>query len=494
MAALGVLLFLANNPSTIFLKADSHQAPSILYNADYSYYSSQSVEMLHADYWSRLRVQNFYPREWQRYHFFHGSTQALAQSLLRSPNGLSHLMAQTSIMILIFLGLAECLLGAESVAPNFAIGVCTLWLVISFLWFSESTVWNVRGTGALSFFSIVASIISLSQKRFWSCFLFLMFLGVTAFRCLPFSFAMMAIIFFVYRRELGVSRVIKKLKAQGPPFWLFVTLWIAYNGVTYFSRGTEKNLFERHFFNDGWENWLVGYKILGYIIHPLMARLHNSRFGLYDETPFLRNTTLLPYYFLFVGFLLFFFRRLLFQKRQIPALVTVGAVLLVSILISKDLFTLNLMFAPYLLCTWGLLNSHPDKPYLRVIFISQVVALLYQYIGADEIATPVATLAFDALAWTAVGLLVLEHQRPKNAFVWLAGFALAGMFFLHFRGIGALTFPGEYLNRLIAVSTLSEGHLIGHGLEGEYRASILGKRLPYDPKKDWAPNWRFVQQ
>ncbi|MDC3294192.1 hypothetical protein OAW18_07875, partial [Alphaproteobacteria bacterium] len=78
----GLAFLYLNSPWEAFFNSDR----TILgYNGHYTYYASQSIEMLKADYGSRLRALNLFPKEWATYHFYNTATQAITQALLPYP-------------------------------------------------------------------------------------------------------------------------------------------------------------------------------------------------------------------------------------------------------------------------------------------------------------------------------------------------------------------------------------------------------------------------
>ena len=68
------------------------------FNGHQNYFSGISLELLRAEYYSRLRIFDNYPLEWGRYHFFNGSINALPQMVLGEQNLITFTLAKISII------------------------------------------------------------------------------------------------------------------------------------------------------------------------------------------------------------------------------------------------------------------------------------------------------------------------------------------------------------------------------------------------------------
>ena len=100
-------LLFYNNPQKLFIEKNDQNKILISFDSHQAYYASQSVEMLSADYFSRLKVDSAYPHKWRTYHFFNGSTQAIVQGLVKYPGLFTFMLAQTILMVLIISSLID---------------------------------------------------------------------------------------------------------------------------------------------------------------------------------------------------------------------------------------------------------------------------------------------------------------------------------------------------------------------------------------------------
>lgn len=64
------------------------------YNCHQTYFSGVSLEILNADYFSRLRIMDVYPFEWSKYHFFNGAYISIPLIAFAKGNYVSYLFAK----------------------------------------------------------------------------------------------------------------------------------------------------------------------------------------------------------------------------------------------------------------------------------------------------------------------------------------------------------------------------------------------------------------
>lgn len=64
------------------------------YNCHLTYFSGVPMEMLQADYFSRIRLMDVYPFEWSKYHFFNGAYISIPLMCFLKKNFISYLLAK----------------------------------------------------------------------------------------------------------------------------------------------------------------------------------------------------------------------------------------------------------------------------------------------------------------------------------------------------------------------------------------------------------------
>lgn len=81
----------------------------VLYNSHDGYYAAVPLELLRADYGSRLRVANIYPVEWKTYYFLGGSISANLLKGLTQPNLIDFFNSKLLIALLGYLSIVEAI-------------------------------------------------------------------------------------------------------------------------------------------------------------------------------------------------------------------------------------------------------------------------------------------------------------------------------------------------------------------------------------------------
>ena len=74
--------------------------------------------MLNADYNSRLKALNFFPKEWATYHFYNSASQAITQALMPYPDLFSYFVSQSVLGTFVLLTFVEVILVREKTIVN----------------------------------------------------------------------------------------------------------------------------------------------------------------------------------------------------------------------------------------------------------------------------------------------------------------------------------------------------------------------------------------
>ena len=447
--ALGWILL--NRPQTTFLHADE-----LRFDRHYSYYASQSVEMLRADYFHRLRVADFFPRPWVKYHFFHPATQAIAQGLLPNPGLFTYFLAQTLLTALILVGLTEGLLGCFPLSALNVVLVASWW-ILGFTVFGLSLRYNFITSGAFSIFAVGQLVFSLYRRNYRDGILFAGLLAASSLRLLPFGVLVVALVVIRDRPRRAV-RNFWTLGALGAFFsYLGLTLGLGKSGPLPF--------WDRNVFSSDWFHGLSGYRMLGYLTAALGKGAWFPKWNFYmshgQPSVFFSHVP--------TGFLL--------STHPPP----------------PGWFLLNLLFLTLIGVSFFLLRRLKASPILLLSVVAiQMGTLLLQYSGANTLKAPLAFTAIDTVLWVLIGLWLLKPGRfpvKALALVAIALFALV----MPFQARGMLEIP--YVCHPVQIRPLLQSDFarsryvddkneIRTGMKDSWQqdalTAILGAHLPSD--------------
>lgn len=540
LAALGIALFLLNDPAKVFISHGPQGEILFSHNHHYPYYSSLSVEMLNADYLSRLKIMTAFPHTWTSFHFFNASTQAVAQGLIAEPGILTYFMAQTLLMILVFLSLGERVFATFGLTLRTA-ALLAAWLVLGFTLFGYVLSWNLASTGLFSVFAMGHLLYSLLLRIPGPAMVFAFVLGASAFRLMPVALVAMVNLFLLHFRKVPLAANLASLKALNPFHYAGILLFGLYNVLTVIPEQTPDAAVPDAF-HRGWMHTLSSYQLLGYVLGPVLPKNPFSDF--HDRAHIFRVPHQSPWAWLLILVLAAlgaaacaFLVRAWVKRRPLGRGWNLldGAVLLFAAALallaartpvkSAALFITCLPYGLFLsaLLFWldgrpvqgkGIIEARRPFYILAQMFLA---AMALQYLLGSHISVPVIYAVMDLLLWTAAGAALLLLVTPR-------GLALAACLlgvtavFLHFRGDGALKLSEEdHGSRKVDVSALFDpakgreawvderGFLKSPG--GDFTrvdvySAILGARVDYveewaseENQKLGAPmNYRFVSK
>lgn len=231
---LGSMFFLLNNPSKVHFEkqGDLIQIP---YDPHFTNYASLSLEMLDANYFSRLKKRSFYPEYWSAYHFFNSGVFSVGQALITVPNLWTYFMVQTVVMILIFLAILEWFF-CRAPSSIYHYILLALWVCIICTLYSIE--WQFRSTGSFSVLALVFMSISIFFKKYKEAIFFSVMLGISAFRLFPISLCIIAFILikFIRLHKHDVTfHVIKQWIRNNCWMSIYFILFLLYNFITLIS-------------------------------------------------------------------------------------------------------------------------------------------------------------------------------------------------------------------------------------------------------------------
>lgn len=456
LMALVILIF--NNPMKIFIKDQV-----LLFNQHYSYYANQPIEMLNARYFSRLQVAQFIPLEWSRYHFFNASAQAAVQGLILHPNLLTYFFAQLAITILGLLAILESFL--DEFGFNLKTAFLSLvWIIAGFTIFANAIAWNLMTTGTLTVPAMVLVIISAYRKDVNSFIIYTLILGASAFRILPLSLILLALlVIYLFRSNkspLLIDRVKKTCKLLAPNifFYFGYLFFIFYNLATVVlgkpSNGSELSLANAQlFYYSSWIYPLASYKIAGLLVHLKGGYQIFSQYKTYGYVNSDLNPRVLFAILAILGLIaaVFLIKLVISAMRKRPVLFWTIIPLLIlavipfwfSVLDLKFLFILTL---PYLVFALALLNyiarSAQEKIRFFVLYIWLfVAALMLQFSGLNLAQKgPLLYVVCDIALWGILGLFLFSRIKKYShiTFFLIIALMLIPVFNFHLKQMLAI--------------------------------------------------------
>jgi hypothetical protein len=171
-----------------------------IFNGHNNYFSGISLELLRADYYSRLRIFDNYPLEWGKYHFFNGSLTALPQIFLSWNDFGTYMLAKIGIISVLLATIIE--LSIKSIYKKyyfFAFGIAVIYV---FTMLPHQLYWSIS-TNAYSSIAIFLIFLQLlDNKRNGPALFFLFCFGLSTSRSLLPAFLLACVLIW---NRLGVN-------------------------------------------------------------------------------------------------------------------------------------------------------------------------------------------------------------------------------------------------------------------------------------------------
>lgn len=476
----GGLLFYLNNPSDTFLRQEGNQGLILSFNDHYTYYSSQSLEMLSAEYPSRLKAMNLFPQPWAKYHFFNSAAQAISQFFLPQLNLFSYFVAQFILGTWVLLSLLE-LLWLSAKGFGFQRVLMTgVWAFFGFSFFGSSLVWTLGTTGTFSVFSIFYLVWSLLKNERNSILIYSVLLGASAFRFVPMVGLLMAL--WIYqdlgRAQLGpwflTRNILRSYFRKWPILFCFCALFLSYVFLTFICGGKnmEGKFFAGPTYDDGWMAILSFHNVLS----TLFTSFFNwTPFRLRDPAPIFLSH--LPSSFLsgcfilvfglslsviffkkaggYQGFLDFFERVHLIPKR----FAKVGLFLIFVLLIgAPKLVFISSLYLFFIGAILLILKKHSVVQNLRsvsdfvLVMILVTVGLILT--GSNGVKAPMSYVTFDLVLWSLLSAFFLDVFSRRSLWGW--AFILLAFSFFGFQFSGLYRYPEMLAIRMETFDNLKE--------------------------------------
>jgi len=525
LVVVGISFLLLNNPKTIFLSTEGDET-YLHFNRHYSYYASQSIEMLNASYDSRLKVPNFYPYEWNRYHFFNSATQAITQGLIQQPTLITFLITQMIIIVFMLLAFAENFISLYGWSKKNLL-LLAAWFALGFTLFSFSIKWSLVTTSPFSVFAAVLIVISILSKKYRAAVLFLFILGLSAFRMMPIALCLIAFFCLVYlfKAKFNIKTIFYYIKKIKVIEYLSIAAFIIYNYLTYFS-GTAANAqgFDTNIFAEGWLYMLVTFKFFGYITQLIGASklLLFNQYGFFDKllaAQWLQS--LLLGVFIIGGF--YVLSEMIYIGKKKPSFLWSSGLIITLITLVYHYFSpahtdikLYIITIPYLvlMVIFGFRLAEQSRFVDWLLFygfigISFASSIILQYTGVDPaIRVPPMYIMFDIVLWVIIGAYMLKMADNKKYLITNIIFSVAMLLLFKCDIIGMTKISDQDNNYIKAPVTefvqsnfqrsnyVDENNILtmspaDPNLVDVY-SSVLGANVNYTPGHEMFMNHRFT--
>ncbi len=432
------LLFFSNNPLDVFYEQRGPET-FLNFNDHYSYYSIQSIEMLNADYFSRLNVSNMFPLPWTKYHFHTSSVFAVLQYYTPIKALQSYFMAQVVVFIFVFLSFAETLF-KDTQLSTARIVLFFSWVYFGLSVLFHSVGWNISTTGIISvfaFFQLLYTLINNNQNR-QDLFLYGTLLGLSAIRLVPITitvygyFFILQTEFFKMKFDYFRKSLVPALKTYLRKLYLIekgllVTLLLYLLSTILSSRRNPEGIhfLETGAYSDPWSYGLFIHKILNFVFGGFglenIYRDHSDlkTFEIFTQMKVIHLGLAL---ILFLGLLFVVIKAFKMYRPKIQSLfdsqnkLSLKNLIIIGLLLLT--LKLSLITAIYisLFVTLLSLDNTANRKSTNFILAIVFAAYLFQYTGANEIKSPVLTLIFDGLIWI-LPLLMLINQKEKRQYL-----------------------------------------------------------------------------
>ena len=256
LAAL-ILFFYVNQPESVFL-INKNNGVFLSFNPHYSYFSSQSLEMLWADYPSRLKIVNQYPNEWAAYHFFSGGLIAILRNFSSHRYDLfAYFDAQLILTGFVLLSCAEIFLKVSKINILNTI-LYIFWVVTGMSLFYPSISWIAYSNSIISLWAVVILVWLSYAKNIRMMLVVTLILCVSSTRMIPIC-AVLALIMYY--------QLYKKQCAKDYSLYAIAGLVVAYVIATFsVPKADFASFFSGDILNPVWHHLLLFYRTIGLVL------------------------------------------------------------------------------------------------------------------------------------------------------------------------------------------------------------------------------------
>jgi len=520
------IIFSLNIPQNVFLEYKSNGDILFNFNRHYSYFASPVIEMLNANYFSRLKLFNLMPFEWSTYHFFNASIKSLAQAFIPKPNLFTCIISQLVITIFILLSFCEIWLAELRVSLTCFIKI-TIWGAIGFSAFSNALLWNLYTNGALSVFAMVHIIFSAYRNRYFECIVFMFILGASAFRMIPISIILLLYV-IGYSSILYSQEIVEKISSiryreifNNYLMLLTIVTFIMYNIITIMSgKPTEQGsgLFATQgYFYSGWFYILLVYKLISYFnINGFTVVVDYDIINKIKSNYFTSDLLALNVIVIVCIIILTLYKYCSNYRNnkfgRIYVTLVVLYIVFIVFLTSNDSILLHIVSMPYAaLMLVILINTKINRDTKRFIFglitASFIASLLYQYTKIDfAVKVPVTSITYDIMLWSILGIYILNSRLSDNGMKLLTVIAVSGVliFGCSLRGMQAMPQQDNHSYQINITEVVrgvradfvdSDNYLRGIPSDpdaADVYSALLGANLMYSNTYKTFMNYRFI--
>lgn len=235
-----VFLFIyANLPLERFLLVNGNEY--IIFNGHDSYFGGQVIEMLNAEYFSRLKISNQFFSEWSKYHFFNSACVASIMALLPNPFLESYrgsiLVLGSFGFLIISLKIIE-LCKQRTFVDTFLLFILSTLFLLSL--FFPSYQWSTKTTGFFALIGIFCLISSLFLSNNKEACIFIIIIASSSIRslfaisCGIFAFLILLCFYRTISFKFPIYIILAFSKTVKSNVFVssFYVLAFIYNGVT----------------------------------------------------------------------------------------------------------------------------------------------------------------------------------------------------------------------------------------------------------------------
>lgn len=177
-----------------------------IYNGHWTYFSGIPLELIQADYNSRLRILDNYPAVWPKYHFFQGSMHAIFLILLPGANFNDYTLSKY-LMFAVF-GIIGWLWIRNQSSTRGSAGLILLFVLFLLVTvFRSNSQWAIFSNNLMPNFALLASIELLRKKIYFPSLIYALISALAISRMIvPVFFSIVIVsIFLLQKRTFDIK-------------------------------------------------------------------------------------------------------------------------------------------------------------------------------------------------------------------------------------------------------------------------------------------------
>lgn len=434
IALVGLVFLYLNSPWEAFFDSDKIV---LNYNGHYTYYASQSIEMINADYGGRLQALNLFPKEWATYHFFNSATQAITQALLPYPTLFSYFVSQAVLGTIVLLTFVEVIFVREKTFINKYLKA-SLFIILGLTLFYDSMRWNLATSGTISVFATIHLVLALFEGNKKASLLFGTLLAVSAVRLIPVVGPILLFMVLSDFRDIykaGGGKPLNKFVSYLLERYLIICLLLGFTAYVVVTLvcgmpnqypakigqgfGTYVN---------GWAYTLISHKLVTFV-----TDIFNANWLDYHDPPKMLFRVLAHSFFTYAFLFCMLFVTAFFTfkfREEIKSIARLGvqlpmwkklsiSVLLVSVFffnikffVVSSFYVVTIFFGFFILR-----ESFKQKTVnfcFSIIGFSYALTFLYVSTGMNGLTGPAATVLYDLFLWGLVLIIILKKWNYKK--------------------------------------------------------------------------------